>query len=213
MLLRLTAWCAAAFLTLAVLPARAETPYGHAYRLCMTNAATHANGDLKYYWRTARKACAVFARHPNPAQLAEFENAYDNGGSSGAANAAAAFVGGFISGYLGGGVPAFHGRTVSPIRGRSVVVSRPRFRAAPIRARTTTPYTMRRATTHTVSHANTTTHTHLNSTASHTTVSNSSSGSIGYITQPNGVKDRIYAKPPCATTQKVGPTSYICTNH
>lgn len=34
---------------------------------------------------------------------------------------------------------------------------------------------------------------------------------IGYITQPNGTKDPIYSKPPCATTVPIGPTSYDCS--
>jgi hypothetical protein len=96
--------------------ATAESFYAHAYRLCMTNYAHIVNpaSNNAFFWRGARKVCADFAKHPNPNQLADFENTYDqNGTSSAGADAAAAFLlgvaSGFIGSYGGGGSDIGHG--------------------------------------------------------------------------------------------------------
>jgi hypothetical protein len=115
--------------------------------------------------------------------------------------AAGAFIGGFVSGFLG---------SYNPGSGR-VTTGRTNFRTNNVR---TTHFnsqvnTGRVTTTQPVIRSSTT------STTTRTTTSprSTSNGTIDYITQPNGTKDPVYAKPPCETTQQTGPTSYKCTNN
>ena len=153
----------------------------------------------RFYKSGIRRVCSDWARHPNPDQLADFEQHFNGGGSSEAANAAASFMLGVVTGFIGsynpggGGGGAVRGGTVRPgtrVVSHGTTTYRPAgIASSPVR---TTPVTT--------------------STVRTTTTTRSAGAPIGYITQPNGTKDPYYSKQPCATTKQTGPTSYECTN-
>lgn len=116
------------------------------------------------------------------------------------ANAVGSFMLGFATGFIGSYNPGGGGGVVrgSTVRSGTRVVTHGTTTVRTVNT-VSAPATVRTAPVAT-------------STVRTTTTSRSSGGPIGYITQPNGKKDAVYSKQPCATTQQTGPTSYECTN-